>query len=210
CELDGNTTVESSGSHDWNQVFSDFQGTTTNASGARAVDFVNDAINTTRDNIFSAGGSKDISGIQQGPWLWTNSKPQGKDDIENAGAALYTERSTDPNPGDTILYAMVDRYDNSGDSTMAFWFFVNPIGQVSGKKNSFSGSHSTGFFDSNGDFHGDILLIANFTQGGSISTPAIYGWVGDDATGSLQFFGSPSGKAGAEVNSAPISAGGWN
>src|SRR5262249_10585198 len=93
-ELDGNTTVDVSGSHDWNQVFSDFQGTTTNASGARAVDFVNDAINTTKDNIYTGGGSKDVSGIQQGPWLWTGSKPQGKDDIENAAAALYTERST--------------------------------------------------------------------------------------------------------------------
>src|SRR5262249_50349896 len=123
-ELDGNTTVDSSGSHDWNQVFSDFQGTTTDASGARAVDFVNDPVNTTKDNIFSAGGSKDISGIQQGPWLWTGGKPQGKDDIENAAAALYTEGASDPNPGDVILYAMVDRYDNSGDATMGFWFFA--------------------------------------------------------------------------------------
>jgi uncharacterized repeat protein (TIGR01451 family) len=177
-ELDGNTTVDTAGGHDWNQVFSDFQGTTTNASGARAIDFVNDAINTTKDNIFTAGGSKDISGIQQGPWLWTSGKPQGKDDIENASAALYTERSTDPNPGDTILYAMVDRFDNSGDATMGFWFFANPIGLQSGKKNSFTGAHSTGFFDSNGEFHGDILVISDFSIGGSTSTPAIYGWLG--------------------------------
>ncbi|HKB35807.1 MAG TPA: M57 family metalloprotease, partial [Gemmataceae bacterium] len=192
---------------------SDSQGATTSTSGARAVDFVNDAINTTKDNIFNAGGSKDISGIQQGPWLWTNSKPQGKDDIVNAAAALYTEPSGDltkyPNPGDVILYAMVDRYDNSGDATMGFWFFVNPIGLQSGKKNSFTGSHSTGFFDANGDFHGDILVIADFTQGGSVSTPTIYGWVGDDATGSLQLFGTPSGKAVVEVNSGPITVP-WN
>src|SRR5262249_12858758 len=148
-------------------------------------------------------------GIQSGQWLWTGGKPQGKDDIENAAAALYTERATDPNPGDVILYAMVDRYDNSGDATMGFWFFVNQIGLQSGKKNSFTGTHATGFFDANGDFHGDILLIANFTQGGSISTPAIYGWVGDDASGSLQLFGTPSGKAVAEVNSGPISVP-WN
>src|SRR5262249_59503304 len=102
-ELDANVTTDNpSTSHDWDQVFGDFQGATTNASGARAVDFVNDAINTTKDDIFAAGGSKDISGIQQGPWLWTNSKPQGKDDIEHAAAAPYTQRSTDPNPRDAI------------------------------------------------------------------------------------------------------------
>jgi uncharacterized repeat protein (TIGR01451 family) len=210
-ELDGNTTVDTSGGHDWNQVFSDFQGTTTNASGARAVDFVNDAVNTTKDDIFTAGGSKDIEGIQQGPWLWTNGKPQGKDDIENAAAALYTERSTDPNPGDTILYAMVDRYDNSGDSTMGFWFFVNQVGLLTGKKNAFSGSHSTGFFDSNGDFHGDILVISDFSIGGSTSTPAIYGWLGDDATGSLVLLDATTtaGKAAVVVNSGPITVP-WN
>jgi uncharacterized repeat protein (TIGR01451 family) len=210
-ELDGNTTVDTAGGHDWNQVFSDFQGTTTNASGARAVDFVNDPINTTQDNIFTGGGSKDISGIQHGPWLSTGGKPQGKDDIENAAAALYTERSTDPNPGDVILYAMVDRYDNSGDSTMGFWFFANQIGVQSGKKGSFTGSHSTGSFDSNGVFHGDILVISDFSIGGSTSTPAIYGWLGDDATGSLVQLDATTtaGKAVVVVNSGPITVP-WN
>src|SRR5262249_2533053 len=169
-ELDGNVVTDNpSTSHDWDQVFADSQAGNTSTSGARAVDFVNDPINTTKDNIFNAGGSKDTLGIQSGQWLWTGGKPQGKDDIANAAAALYNERSTDPNPGDVILYAMVDRYDNSGDATMGFWFFVNQIGLQTGKKNSFTGTHSTGFFDSNGDFHGDILIIANFTQGGSLS-----------------------------------------
>jgi uncharacterized repeat protein (TIGR01451 family) len=210
-ELDGNTTVDSIGAHDWNQVFSDFQGSTTNASGARAVDFVNDAINTTKDNIFTGGGAKDISGIQQGPWLWTASKPQGKDDIENAAAALYTERNTDPNPGDAVLYAMVDRYDNSGDSTMGFWFFVNQIGLQSGKKSSFTGTHSTGFFDAGGNFHGDILVVSDFSIGGSVSTPVIYGWLGDDATGSLVQLDATTtaGKAVSVVNSGPITVP-WN
>src|SRR5262249_52638232 len=62
-EVDANVVTDNpSTSHDWSQVYSDFQGTTTNASGARAIDFVNDAINTTKDDIFSAGGSKDVLG----------------------------------------------------------------------------------------------------------------------------------------------------
>jgi len=106
---------------------------------------------------------------------------------------------------------MVDRFDNSGDSTMGFWFFVNQIGTQTGKKNSFTGTHSTGFFDSNGDFHGDILVISDFSIGGSTSTPALFGWLGDDATGSLVPLdaSSTAGKAAVVVNSGPISVP-WN
>src|SRR5262249_47791574 len=98
--------------------------------------------------------------------------------------------------------AMVDRYDNSGNSTMGFWFFVNPVGLGPlGKSNgtgAFTGSHTTG----------DILLISNFTQGGSVSNIAVYEWVGTDSGGSLVALngGNPiAGKTAAVVNSGPIS-----
>src|SRR5262249_32634287 len=139
-ELDGNATTGVLGpsgstttSHDWDQVFADAGSPTTSGSfddigplsGARAGSFVTDKVNTTQDDIFTGGGSKDTQGIQQGPWLFTNSKPQGKDDIEHAFAALYT----DPTTHDEILYAGLDRYDNSGDATAGFWFLTNPIGE---------------------------------------------------------------------------------
>ena len=114
-------------------------------------------------------------GIQAGRWLFTASKPQAKDDIAHAFAALYV----DPATGDTILYAGLDRFDNSGDATAGFWFFVNPIGEnpnvTTNGGHPFTGTHTTG----------DILLVSDFTTGGSVSTIKVFEWVGDDATGGL-------------------------
>src|SRR5262245_3121019 len=114
-ELDGNVTTGVLGtsgstttSHDWDQVFADHltdpAGTT---SGAIASAFVTDAFNSNTDDIFQGGGSKDTLGIQNGPWLFTDSKPQAKNDITHAYAALHT----DPSNGHQILYAGLDRYD---------------------------------------------------------------------------------------------------
>jgi hypothetical protein len=121
-EPDGNATTGVPGtsgstttSHDWDQVFNDVtNGTST--SGAVASAFVTDKVNSNTDDIFTGGGSKDTLGIQQGPWLSTDSKPQAKNDITHAYAALYT----DPSNGHSILYAGLDRFDNSGDATAGF------------------------------------------------------------------------------------------
>jgi uncharacterized repeat protein (TIGR01451 family) len=203
-ELDGNATtgvLGSSGStttsHDWDQVFADAtNGTTT--SGANAVGFTTDKVNSLTDDIFTGGGSKDVSGIQKGPWLFTDAKPQGKDDITHAFAAQYV----DPATNDVILYAGMDRFDNSGDSTAGFWFFVNPIGEGAISKGNgtgpFTGTHTDG----------DILLVSDFTIGGSTSTIRVFKWVGNDSTGSLVALNSGNainGSTFAIVNSAPIS-----
>src|SRR5262249_16425452 len=171
-ELDGNATTGVLGpsgstttSHDWDQVFADVtNGTST--SGALAASFVTDAVNTTNDDIFTGGGSKDTLGIQQGQWLFTDSKPQGKNDITHAYAAMYT----DPSNGHVLLVAGLDRFDNSGDATAGFWFFRNPIGQNPGVTTNgghpFTGTHQDG----------DILLVSDFTIGGSTSTIKVFRW----------------------------------
>src|SRR5262245_40249808 len=141
-ELDGNATTAvlgSSGStttsHDWDQVFADAgapvtSGTFTQGaiSGAVAGSFVADTVNSTSDDILTGGGSKDTNGIQQGGWLFTDSKPQGKNDISHAYATTYT----DPSNNHLILYTGMDRFDKSGDTTAGFWFFRNPIGENTG------------------------------------------------------------------------------
>jgi uncharacterized repeat protein (TIGR01451 family) len=190
-ELDGNATTSTS--HDWDQVFSDVQnGTTTSDSIARS--FVTDAVNSNRDDIFTGGGSKDTQGIQQGPWRFTDSKPQGKDDITHAYAATYT----DPSNGHVLLYTGLDRFDNSGDSTAGFWFFQNPIG-LSTSNPSSSGSPFTGTHKD-----GDILLVSDFTTGGSVTTIKVFRWTGDDVTGSLVAVTAPAGTTFAIVNGAAI------
>ena len=204
-EIDGNATVDTAGGHDWNQVFADNTANPhTNTAGAIASSFVTDE--TTGDDIYTGGSTKDT--LPLSGWLFKTGKPQDKDEISHAYAAEYK----DPATGDQILYAGLDRFANSGDSTMGAWFFVNPIskstnGTVSGSGAPFTGTHATGFFDSNHVFHGDILLISNFSIGGSVSTIAVYEWVGTDSGGSLVPLngGNPiTGKTEAVVNSGPI------
>ena len=107
-ELDGNATTGVLGtsgstttSHDWDQVFNDAgspatSGTFTQGatSAALAGSFFTDKVNSNTDDIFQGGGSKDTNGIQQGPWLFTGSKPQGKDDITHAYASAYPTATT--------------------------------------------------------------------------------------------------------------------
>ncbi len=187
-ELDGNALNDPAPGDDWsNAVFGD-------GGSSFAHSFVTDAVNSRTDDIFTGGGSKDTLGIQQGQWLFTDSKPQAKDDITHAYAAMYT----DPSNGHTILYAGLDRYDNSGDATAGFWFFRNAIREdptvTTNGGHPFVGTHTDG----------DILLVSDFTVGGSTSTIKVFRWTGDDATGSLVPVTTPSGTTYAIVNGAPI------
>jgi Domain of unknown function DUF11 len=188
-ELDGNALDDPAvAGDDWsNAVFG-------NGGSTFAHSFVTDAVNTTGDDIFTGGGSKDTQGVQNGPWLYTASKPQAKNDITHAYAAM----STDPSNGHIILYAGLDRFDNSGDATAGFWFFANPVGLTTPNPTSsgspFAGTHTDG----------DILLVSDFTQGGSVSTVQVFRWTGDDATGSLVPVIAPAGTTFAIVNSGSI------
>src|SRR5439155_3475445 len=144
-ELDGNAVNDAAAGDDWANVLFG------NGGGATAHSFVTDAVSSRSDDIFTGGGSKDTLGIQQGKWLFTNGKPQAKDDITHAYAAMYT----DPVTKDVILYAGLDRYDNSGDATAGFWFLQNGIGESTkkvGGGTAFSGTHADG----------DILLVSDF------------------------------------------------
>ncbi len=188
-ELDGNALNDPAvAGDDWsNAVFG-------NGGSSFAHSFVTDAVNSQGDDIFTGGGSKDTQGIQNGPWLFTDSKPQAKNDITHAYAAMYT----DPSNGHVILYAGLDRFDNSGDATVGFWFFTNPIGLSTNNPTS-SGSPFTG---THAD--GDILLVSDFTQGGSTSTIQVYRWTGNDSSGSLVPVVTPAGTTFAIVNGASI------
>jgi len=201
-ELDGNVTTAST--HDWDQVFADAgspaaSGTFSKGatSAALAGGFFTDKVNSNTDDIFTGGGSKDTLGIQSGKWLFTGSKPQGKNDITHAYAGAYLDSNNH-----LILYAGMDRFDNSGDATAGFWFFKNNIGQnpnvTTNGGHPFTGQHADG----------DILLVSDFTQGGSTSTIKVLRWTGNDATGSLVALnnGNPiNGNTFATVNSAAIS-----
>ena len=62
-----------------------------------------------------------------------------------------------------MLYFGSDRYDNSGDAQQGFWFFQNTIGarqQQRRRGTGFTGVHKTG----------DLLVISDFSNGGTTST----------------------------------------
>ena len=169
------------------------EATNSAVTGAVASAFVTDKVNSNTDDIFTGGGSKDTLGIQQGRWLFTDSKPQAKNDITNAYAAAYVDPSNDH----LMLYVGLDRYDNSGDATVGFWFFGNKIGTnpavTTNGGHPFVGAHA----------EGDILLVSDFTQGGSTSTIKVLP-SGTDATGSPQAVaGHPqhsSNRRGSDLN----------
>jgi uncharacterized repeat protein (TIGR01451 family) len=198
-ELDGNATTGVLGasgsatpSRDWDRIFLDVVNRTS-TSGAIAGSFVTDAVKSPRDDIFT-GRSRDTQGIQAGPWRFQESKPQALNDISHAYAATYVDPSTDH----VLLYAGLDRYDNSGDATAGFWFFRNLIGENATLNASgglpFTGEHADG----------DILLVSDFTQGGGASAIQVFRWTGDDSTGSLVPITAPEGATFAIVNDAPI------
>ncbi len=162
-ELDGNAFHAGSG-HDWDQVYADRNGPPFTASAANDVAFVKD-IAGSGDDILTGGSTKDEHDLSS--WLWKQSSStsvQDKDDIEHAFAASYTASN-----GHTIGYFGLDRYSISGDATAGFWFFkdsVSKTGNGSSPGTGFNGVHT----------EGDILVVIDFTNGGSLGTATVYYW----------------------------------
>jgi hypothetical protein len=144
-------------------------------TGAIAVSWIDAQASPT---IFTGGGSKDPQDISS--WLW---KPKDtvpdKDTIRHGFAARYslTSSANCPGPGgDTsgatkceVVFFGMDRFANDGDAQLGFWFFQNPIGLTNTASQGgfkFSGVHR----------EGDLLLISNFSNGGSTSTISAYFW----------------------------------
>jgi hypothetical protein len=191
-ELDGNAVTNHTGTglpDDWDRINPGPN------SHAAVSSFVVDPPSTT---IFTGGGSKDVQDISQ--WQYTSGSVPDKDEINDAYAAAYTDATT----GDVLLYFGADRYDNSGDSQIGFWFFQNPITLKTGNAGSgtFNGVHAIG----------DILILSDFTTGGTISTIRIFEWVGSGGSdGPLNLLASgadcSSSASGdilcAEVNKSP-------
>jgi len=124
-------------------------------------------------------GSKDIYDINT--WTWTDQNAPPKDDITNAYAAVY---------GGNLFFG-ADRYSTNGTAYLGFWLLkgtavFNPDGSV-------TGSHQIG----------DILILADFTNGGGVVTPKVYEWVGSGGSeGSLNEIPIDINTAYSIVNSA--------
>jgi hypothetical protein len=144
----------------------------TNTNGATAVSWTDARVN---EEIYTGGGSKDFND-PQADWLW---KPKDtvpdKDTITHSFAARYSlpKSATCPAPAAAttceVIFFGSDRFANDGDSQLGFWFFQNKIQTTNTASQGgfkFSGQHQTG----------DILVISNFSNGGTTSTIKIYSW----------------------------------
>jgi hypothetical protein len=144
-----------------------------NTTGATAVSWVDSRVN---QEIYTGGGSKDF-GDPQDEWLW---KPKDtvpdKDTITHSFAARYSlpkSATTCPAPAAAttceVIFFGSDRFANDGDAQLGFWFFQNKIETTNTSSQGgfkFSGHHRTG----------DLLVISDFSVGGTTSTIKVYSW----------------------------------
>ena len=177
-KLDGTATgVSLTGSlpDDWNRLFP--SGTAgVGSDHALVQQFVHDTANVDT-TYFTGGGSKDIYDIQ-GNWQDDQtSSAQPKADISDAFAAAYV----DPANSHLNVYFGADRYSNNGATFVGFWLLQNPL--------TFGPFASNGVGPINGSHvPGDILVLSDFTQGGTVQNFSVYKWVtsGGDASTHLR------------------------
>jgi hypothetical protein len=157
-ELDGNAVDDPAvPGIDWAGVY---------ANPGAGQSFIPDPVNSNTDNNFTGGGSKDErdiskAGITNTFWQNAATTPPDKDDLEHAFAALYTVGT------DEVIYFGADRYSNSGDSAIGFWFFKQTV--KANPDGTFSGVHTVG----------DILVTSDFLQGGGASVINVFEWNGN-------------------------------
>jgi uncharacterized repeat protein (TIGR01451 family) len=157
-ELDGNALDESGVGHDGD----DWEG---GEPGAAASLFIpgsveKDGFDTT---YFAQGGSKDHHDISDWHWSATDVAPD-KDELLDVFAAAY-----DTADG-TNVYFGADKFDDSGDAQIGFWFFQSAVSLNA--NGTFNGVHTVG----------DVLVLSDFTNGGSVDLICVYEWnpPGDD------------------------------
>ena len=151
-------------------------------------------------SIFTGGGSKDPELL--GSWKWKDGSVPDKDEIINAYAAKYNGTPG----GDDILIFGADRFDNSGTAFMGFWFFQDSVFPAADGKFR-QGPLATDPLS----VHqiGDVLVLIEFTNGGSFATAKVFEWVGtggsesggtlNDITGT-----APLGSVFSISNASPV------
>jgi len=174
-ELDGNASASAAPGDDWSQVHA-------GTSSALATAFVTDGTDPTDTTYLHMGGSKDIEDFSSWERTTTDEAPD-KDEIMHAFAAGYTNAG-----GDLIVYFGMDRFDASGDAQVGFWFAQDKVG--------ISGTNVTGHHQV-----GDILVLSDFVNGGSVPEVRVFKWVGSGGSDGAIDEVTTSGSA--DCGSAP-------
>jgi hypothetical protein len=124
-----------------------------------------DSDSPTDKTYFTGGGSKDVRDTTAWQYSSGDVAPD-KDEILNAAAAGYKIDTDGDGAKELIVFFTADRFANDGDSQIGFWFFGNVVGPDGAGK--FTGSHKAG----------DILVLSDFSQGGSVANVSVFEWIG--------------------------------
>lgn len=129
--------------------------------------------------FFQGGGSKDPEPISAWAWKDDSGGIPDKDNLLHAFAVRYVVPSSAacPGPGGNtngttncdVLYFGSDRFANDGDAQQGFWFLQSPVTlgtNAVGGGSGFTGTH----------MNGDLLVISDFSNGGTTSTITVYKW----------------------------------
>ncbi len=175
-ELDGNPAASTTlAGDDWSNAL----GVVGEPSSSQLANtgVVVDPPNTT---IFTGGGSKDDLDINQ--WRHTNGSVPDKDEITNAYAAAYKKGANN----DLVVYFGADRFATNGNAALGFWFFQQNVSPSA--NGTFTGQHTPG----------DLLILSEFTNGGSQPTIQVYKWEpGGPVNGTLRLLTSSSSTCNA-------------
>jgi hypothetical protein len=179
-ELEGNSENDGGaveGIDDWDDVYADclldpINCTPVSTGALRQTwvreDQIGDLPDDTDYTTFP-GGKKDIQPVAD--WTCEGGTPQGKSDILHASGATYVEAD-----GDLVFYGQADRRTTDGESYYGIWLFQKPVGCDSesnaGAVTPFTGTKT----------HGDLLLVADLLQGGTVSEILAYVWTDLDGT----------------------------
>ncbi len=184
-DLDGDATTESMGP-DWDMLPPHGGG----IGSALKTLFVGSGFEHPDVDVtyFTGGGSKDILDISS--WKHTDGSAPDKDEILDAFAAAFindTQTGSGHMVGDLMLYFGLDRYAVNGDSQVGFWFNQDAINTL--PDGTFDGVHQVG----------DILILSDFVNGGSISEIDVFIWVGIGGGGDSDGDGAADGNGALQI-----------
>jgi len=139
-------------------------------TGGLDAHWVNDGPHSVTDTTTFTTGSKDILDISAN-WACTpSSNVTPKDDILHAYSYAAIAPTGTSRAGDLLVYGGFERFANNGAGDLGLWLLQDPtVSCVSTKGTvSFTGVHMVG----------DILLVGEFSTGGTVTTLNAFEWVG--------------------------------
>ncbi|MEO2062210.1 MAG: T9SS type A sorting domain-containing protein [Christiangramia sp.] len=151
--MDGNV-MNDNGQLDWQDVYNN----SGLPAGSISTGIQFDVMNP--DDIFTGGSTKDHLPISGWFNKFQDASSSDKTNILQAGAILI----------DGKIYFFGNRFSNEGATNIGFWFFQDDVNVLNG---TFEGDHQVG----------DILVVAEISNGGAVGKIAAYEWRGNEANG---------------------------